>query len=80
MQNPFSNEHMKNYLLFYSAVILIMVLFYILNASLNHVEPQEKKVFSTQKTSTVGKGKATPTDGADDDSSRDRFKMLDKAY
>ncbi len=80
MQNPFSNEHMKNYLLFYSAVIVIMVLFYILNASLNDVEPQEKKVFATEKGSTVGEGNATAAEDADENSNRDRFKMLDKAY
>ncbi len=80
MQNPFSNEHMKNYLLFYSAVILIMVLFYILNTSLNSVEAQEKKVFSTQMSSTVEEGKATPAGDADENSNKNRFKMLEKAY
>ncbi len=48
MQNPFESGHIKNYLLLYASVIVIMVLFFIASTLFNDVEVVEKKVFPTK--------------------------------
>ena len=49
MENPFESGHIRNYILFYAGVVLIMVLFFFANTLFNTVPKLEKKVFNTQK-------------------------------
>lgn len=80
MQNPFSNEHVKNYLLLYGAIVAIMVLFYILNSLLNTEQSYEKKVFESNTSMTLQDDRAEIEQNALQNSGEKRFKLLEKAY
>ena len=75
MQNPFETGHIRNYILLYASVVVIMILFFIASTIFNDVEVVEKKVFNTEikekvaLKSKVKKKTSTP-----------KFKLLDKAY
>lgn len=45
MQNPFESGHIKNYVLLYVSVVVIMILFFIASTLFNDVKEVEKKVF-----------------------------------
>ncbi len=45
MQNPFESGHIKNYILLYVSVVVIMILFFIASTLFNEVPSVEKKVF-----------------------------------
>lgn len=47
MENPFESGHIRNYLLLYASVVVIMVLFFIASTLFNDVKQMEKKVFDT---------------------------------
>jgi hypothetical protein len=47
MENPFETGHIKNYLLLYASVVVIMVLFFIASTLFHDVEHVDKKVFDT---------------------------------
>lgn len=47
MENPFESGHIKNYLLSYASIVVIMVLFFIATTLFNEVKEVEKKVFDT---------------------------------
>ncbi len=47
MENPFESGHIKNYILLYVSVVVIMVLFFIATTLFNEVESVDKKVFDT---------------------------------
>ncbi len=47
MENPFESGHIKNYLLSYASIVVIMVLFFIASTLFNEVKEVEKKVFDT---------------------------------
>ena len=55
MQNPFESGHIKNYLLFYASIVVIMILFFIASTLFHEVGSVEKKVFdiNISKTSSV---------------------------
>ena len=48
MQNPFESGHIKNYLLFYASIIVIVVLFFIASTLFHDVQTQEKKIFDNE--------------------------------
>jgi len=72
IENPFESGHIKNYVLFYVAVVVIMVLFF-LATTLFHEESEkiEKKTFDTNVSIVPTKESQTQ---------EKRFKLLDKAY
>jgi len=45
VENPFESGHIKNYLLLYGSVVVIMVLFFIANSLFYDVKQEPKKVF-----------------------------------
>jgi hypothetical protein len=47
MENPFESGHIKNYVLMYSSVVVIMLLFFIATTLFNDIQKVEKKVFPT---------------------------------
>ena len=78
MQNPFESGHIKNYLLLYVSIVVIMVLFFIASTLFHDVKEVEVKSFNAQaplqdinvkETSHVKENDVTP-----------KFKLLDKAY
>ncbi|MEA2072147.1 MAG: hypothetical protein U9O86_01075 [Campylobacterota bacterium] len=77
MQNPFESGHIKNYLLLYASVVVIMILFFIASSLFNEVETIEKKEFNTEI-------KQKPLEESTEKNSRTqpkpKFKLLEKAY
>ncbi len=47
MQNPFESGHIKNYVLLYVSVVVIMVLFFIASTLFYEAAEVEEKVFDT---------------------------------
>lgn len=75
MENPFESGHIKNYLLLYASVVVIMILFFIASALFNDIESVEKKVFNTEVIEEV-----TEKDLEADVNASSKFRLLDKAY
>ncbi|MBU1657445.1 hypothetical protein KKG72_00115 [bacterium] len=74
MQNPFESGHIKNYILLYASVVVIMVLFFVASTLFHDVAEVEKKVFDTNVTKSFSKEIKA------DENSTSQFKLLDKAY
>jgi len=75
MENPFESGHVKNYLLLYASVVVIMILFFIASTLFNDIEDVEKKIFNTEIKEKVTQENAEPEVNASS-----KFKLLDKAY
>jgi len=76
MQNPFETGHIKNYLLLYASIVVIMVLFFIASTLFHEIEDVEPKVFDKNITKEI----EIDTRVEDKNSTRNRFKLLEKAY
>jgi len=50
MQNPFETGHIKNYILLYASIVVIMVLFFIASTLFHDIEKIDKKVFDNNNT------------------------------
>jgi len=74
MENPFESGHVKNYLLAYASVVVIMILFFVASTLFNDIDEMEKKVFNTEVKEVV-----VEKDLEQEDASS-KFKLLDKAY
>ena len=73
MENPFESGHIKNYLLLYGSVVVIMILFFVASSLFNDVETMPKKAFKegkVEKVRDIAKKVKKETDS--------RFKLLDK--
>jgi hypothetical protein len=79
MQNPFETGHIKNYILLYVSVVVIMVLFFIATSLFHDVESVETKLFSTDVKSSESVDKREKI-SQDDSNQTKRFKLLEKAY
>lgn len=77
MQNPFESGHIKNYILLYASVVVIMVLFFIASTLFNDIQTHERKKFDTQK-----KEKVTLEEKEENkvEKRESKFKLLEKAY
>ena len=53
MENPFESGHIKNYLLLYASVVVIMVLFFIATSLFSDIKQHDKKVFNTEINETT---------------------------
>jgi hypothetical protein len=78
MQNPFESGHIKNYILLYSSVVVIMVLFFIASTLFNDIKPVEKKEFQIQSDKEISDEREKK--GLDNNSSGFKFKLLKQAY
>lgn len=76
MQNPFETGHIKNYILLYVSVVVIVILFFIASSLFNEVEQKDKKVFAKKEQSSK---KIEKIDNIEDKKDS-RFKVLEKAY
>jgi len=72
MQNPFESGHIKNYILLYGSVVLIMILFFIASTLFNDIKSHDKKQFDTQKREKV--------EVVEEEVQKPKFKLLDEAY
>ena len=79
MENPFESGHIKNYILAYVGVVVIMVLFFIASTLFNDIQKVQTKVFSTAKQPEVHIAKKEPVVEANS-STYTKFKLLEKAY
>ena len=79
MQNPFETGHIKNYILLYVSVVVIMVLFFIATSLFHDVESVKTKLFSTDVKSSESFDKREKI-SQDDSNQTKRFKLLEKAY
>ena len=78
MQNPFESGDIKNYILLYVGVVVIMILFFIASTLFNDVQKQKKKVFDkTEKTSLHVEKK---TEDKRDEKLGYEIKLLDRSY
>jgi hypothetical protein len=71
MQNPFETGHIKNYVLLYVSVVVIMVLFFIATSLFHDVKPYNKRVFKTDSMITKKTKEVKKTN---------RFKLLKTDY
>lgn len=77
MNNPFETGHIKNYILAYVGVVIIMVLFFIASTLFHDVEEIEKKTFSTE---VIEDSEKIEEKVVEDDNSSWGIKLMDKAY
>jgi hypothetical protein len=76
VQNPFTNGQIKNYLLLYASIVVIMILFFIASTLFNNVQKVEKKVFNTKIKETTKIKK----ENIAEKNSTSRFKLMDSVY
>ena len=74
MQNPFESGHVKNYILLYASVVVIMVLFFFASTLFNEIEDVETKIFSTEV-----KEEKVVVD-TEEKSTKNKFKLMDSTY
>ena len=79
MENPFENGHIKNYLLLYASIVVIMVLFFVATTLFHDVEKVDTKKFRNEKNATLLANEAKEKE-QQEDTTRNRFKLLDNAY
>lgn len=77
MKNPFESGHIKNYILLYVSVVVIMVLFFIASTLFNDVDEVEKKVFDTVRVE-IPHAKRDMQNV--DEVNASRFKLMEKSY
>lgn len=78
MQNPFETGHIKNYILLYASVVVIMILFFIATTLFHDVKNVEKKVFEVDENSIKSVDKKEQS--VEENSTQSRFKLMEKVY
>jgi hypothetical protein len=76
MQNPFETGHIKNYILFYVSIVVIMILFFIATTLFHDVKEVDKKIFADAKEGKTIEKKELQEEKAPPN----KFKLLEKAY
>lgn len=74
MKNPYESGHIKNYLLFYAAIVVIMILFFIAATLFHTPNVSETKVFDTNISIKED------TKQVEEPTKISPFKVLEKAY
>lgn len=75
MQNPFETGHIKNYVLLYVSVVVIMVLFFFATSLFHDIETVEQRVFEKES-----KKEKKQERSDEQNSSKLQFKVLEKGY
>ena len=75
IENPFESGHIRNYILLYASVVVIMILFFIASSLFNNVEKVEKKAFNVKSEKMKKQSIRVETI-----TKKKKFKLLDKAY
>lgn len=79
MENPFENGHIKNYILLYGSVVVIMILFFIATTLFHGDEEKiEQKTFNTEINATQKKQAMQKEEAAH--AAKPKFKLLKKGY
>jgi len=77
MNNPFESGHIRNYVLLYVSVVVIMVLFFIASTLFHDVQDVESKVFDTE---IIKNEDVKIVENGVKQESESKFKLLNKAY
>lgn len=82
MENPFESGHIKNYLLLYASIVVIMVLFFIASTLFNDVKDVDQKVFNTEVSKELKDKRAKDKELkiTEEPSYKSRLKLMDKSY
>jgi cytoskeletal protein RodZ len=81
INNPFESGHIKNYLLAYASVVVIMILFFIATSLFHDVEQREKKEFDKKAPVKEKKENIDAQVKEDNNSSwKSSIKLMDKSY
>ena len=79
IENPFESGHIKNYILLYASVIVIVVLFFLATTLFDNDQKQiEKKSFDVN-TTLIKEQKKIELE-KEKEREKPRFKLLNKAY
>ena len=78
MKNPFESGQIKNYLLLYASVVVIMILFFIATSLFNEEKQYKEKKFNTEVNASQ-KAKQKDIKKALKPQTHN-FKLLEKAY
>ncbi|ABB43908.1 hypothetical protein Suden_0629 [Sulfurimonas denitrificans DSM 1251] len=77
IQNPFEDGHIKNYILLYASVVVIMILFFIATTLFHDISNVDKKIFSEDKNTLHVDKRET---NIEQNSSEKRFRLLERSY
>jgi len=77
IENPFESGHIKNYILLYISIVVIMILFFIASSLFNDVDVVEKKLFNTK---SIVQENSIAEENTTQESIKSRFKLLESAY
>ena len=82
MENPFESGHIKNYILLYASIVVIMVLFFIAATLFNDVKDVDQKVFNTEVSKELKDKRAKDKELkiTEEPSYKSRLKLMDKSY
>ena len=79
MQNPFETGHIKNYILLYASVVVIMILFFIATTLFHDAKSVETKLFNSDVESSELIDKREKI-SQEDGNKTQRFKLLERSY
>ncbi len=79
IENPFENGHIKNYLMAYVSVVVIMVLFFIASTLFYEAEQIDKKEFEAKKATKPLEDESQKKDDSNS-SWTSGIKIMDKNY
>ena len=80
MQNPFESGHIKNYILLYVSVVVIMILFFIASTLFHEVGSVDKKVFDTNVSEILDAKIEVKVMKNVSEINGSKFKLMPKAY
>ncbi len=78
MQNPFESGHIKNYILLYVSIVVIMILFFVASTLFHDVENMERKKFNTELNLTK-EGENITQRNVDTNTTK-RFQLMKSGY
>lgn len=76
IENPFESGHIRNYILLYASVVVIMILFFIASTLFNDVKEVKKKSFDTN----ISKNEKLPEVEKALPKEEKKFKLLKTGY
>ncbi len=86
IENPFESGHIKNYLLLYASVVVIVILFFIAANLFYDVKEYDKKVFSTEQNASFlaqqqkQKAELLKKEAEEKTANKEQFQLLPKGY
>lgn len=80
MNNPFESGHIKNYILMYASVVVIMILFFVAATLYRDGSSKGTKSFETKAQSVRVEVSNTQEEKKAEVKKESKIKLLDKAY